>query len=79
MPDPIRISARCEVLVGHGKCGNLATYGYPAHGGGFMALCTSHAKPHEKYVMLVGDIRRGIRHKWWDEVIPDSRYARRFP
>lgn len=69
-----KISATCEVLSGPNRspCGALASYGYPAMRGGFMALCTFHAYPHERYVLLVGEIRHGVRHPWWDEMVPPS-------
>lgn len=37
----------CEVLIRERiECGKPATHAYPAMGGGYMALCSYHAKKH---------------------------------
>lgn len=44
-----KISKTCEVFpvgIDERACGKPTAYAYPASGGGFMALCTEHAKPH---------------------------------
>lgn len=42
--DPNRL---CEVLIcDQIECGKPATHAYPARGGGYMALCSEHAKKH---------------------------------
>lgn len=41
-------------------CGLPAVAGYPAMGGGWMALCAVHVGPHESYAFPAEDIRSGI-------------------
>lgn len=41
------ISPTCQVWMhGRTECGRATVYAYPAHGGGWMALCGSHGHKH---------------------------------
>ena len=40
------ISSTCEVRVGSGVCGKTTASAYPAHGGGWMALCVDCGLKH---------------------------------
>jgi hypothetical protein len=58
-----QISPVCEVILKWEPieiCGLPTVAGYPAMGGGWMALCEGHVSPHSKYVYPVADIESGI-------------------
>jgi hypothetical protein len=54
------ISPTCESRRDGRACNQPTVAGYPAMGGGWMALCAGHVSPHETYCVPVEDIRRGI-------------------
>jgi hypothetical protein len=63
----------CEHLfAAHGYCEASATYRYPTHGGGYMYLCTTHARPHLPYC----EGADGYRGRWLQQPTvtdPDDR------
>jgi hypothetical protein len=58
--DTCELSSTCESRRGGSACGEPTVGGYPAMGGGWMALCAGHIGPHESYCVPAEDIRRGI-------------------
>lgn len=55
------ISSTCELrtFLPFGKqeqCEQATSYAYPAHGGGWMALCECHGKKHLPHIMPIEDL-----------------------
>lgn len=58
MPKPP--SETCETLLhDNAPCGERATLAYPALGGGYHAMCFSHARRHLQYCVSIEEARRG--------------------
>lgn len=58
-----KMSRRCEVVIRwtpFDQCDEPTTHYYPTQGGGSMALCEEHAKPHLPYVTPVA-INPGVQ------------------
>lgn len=63
----IKISDTCEVMEDFATqkmCGAPTVAGYPALGGGFMALCAEHAPAHAYITQPIEDIKAGVPHRW---------------
>lgn len=50
------ISQTCEKLHGLIPCGCPTSWAYPASGGGWMALCQLHGKPHIPHVFTIEEL-----------------------
>lgn len=56
---PGPVSPTCDVLRDGPRCGQPTAYAYPAMGGGYMALCDTHAQRHLRYCVTYEQAQRG--------------------